>query len=274
LSTAYFFGCSFTSASETEDHDILGISFEECNKLKQTTSVKDLNEIMKNKLVREQNMDPVTAYEYIRSSCKKNSWATTLSELMNVNCVNLAEPGSGMQECVFNLKLVEQKITTDDYVFLGLPPIPRLFFLTENLSIPDRIMLSNPHGEKYWDSLIPFFPDNQLYREYFNSIDDIIRICRCKGLKLFILPVYTEIHSVSEKITKEKIKWQHSEFYHKILNFFIDIENKISEYYIDVPLLTFRNNFLPLCGYDHPNIECYRAYGIEVYKHLKENKYV
>jgi len=274
VATAYFFGCSFTSAGETDDHEILGISFEECNKLKKTTSVKDLNEMMKNKLVQGKYPDPHTAYEYIRSSCKKNSWAITLSELLNVNCINLAESGSSMQECVFNLKLVEQKITRDDYVFLGLPPIPRLFFLTEHLAHPERIMLANPYGEKYWDALIPFFPDIHLYREYFNSIDEIIRICRCKGVKLFILPAYTEIHSVSEKLAEKKIKWQNSEFYHKLLDFFSEIENKISEYYIDIPLIKFQYDFLPLCGYNHPNIEAHRAYGNEIYKHLKENKYV
>lgn len=274
MATAYFLGCSFTSACETEDHDILGISFEECNKLKETTTNHGPNEMMKNKLVREKNMEPFAAYEYIRSSCKKNSWAITLSELMDVNCINLAESGGSIQECVFNLKVAEQKITKNDYVFLGLPPIPRLFFLTEDLSIPDRIMLANPHGKKYWDALIPFFSDIHLYREYFNAIDDIIRICRCKGVKLFILPAFTEIHSVSEKLAKEKIKWQHSEFFLKLLDFFSEIENKISEYYIDIPLIKFQYDFLPLCGYNHPNIEAHRAYGIEVYKHLKENKYV
>ena len=274
MATAYFLGCSFTSACETEDHDILGISFEECNKLKETTTNRDLNEMMKNKLVREKYMDPGDAYEYARSSGKKNSWAITLSKLLNVNCINLAESGGSIQECVFNLKLVDKKITRDDYVFLGLPPIPRLFFLTENLSIPDRIMLANIHGNERWDTLIPFYPDIQLNKEYFNAIDDIIRICRCKGVKLFILPAYTEIQSVSEKLTEKKIRWQHTEFYQKLLDFFSEIENKISEYYIDIPLIKFQYDFLPLCGYSHPNIECHRAYGIEVYKHLKENKYV
>jgi hypothetical protein len=268
-------GCSFTSAGETDDHEILGISFEECNNLKKTTTNHDLNEMMKKKLVREKNMDPFAAYQYIRSSCKKNSWAITLSELLNVNCINLAESGGSIQECVFNLKLVEQKITTDDYVFLGLPPIPRLFFIGNHVANPERVMLANIHGNKQWDTLIPFYPDNQLNKEYFNAIDDIIRICRCKGVKLFILPAFTEIHSVSEKLVKEKIKWQHSEFYHKVLDFFSEIENKISEYYIDIlPLIKFQYDFLPLCGYNHPNIEAHRAYGIEVYKHLKENKYV
>ena len=214
------------------------------------------------------------AYEYIRSYPKKNSWAITLSELLNVNCINLAESGGSIQECVFNLKLVEQKITTDDYVFLGLPPIPRLFFIGNHLANPERVMLANMHGNKRWDTLIPFYPDNQLNKEYFNAIDDIIRICRCRGVKLFILPAYTEIHSVSEKLAEKKIKLQHSEFYHKLLDFFSEIENKISEYYIDIPLIKFQYDFLPLCGYYHPNIECHRAYGIEVYKHLKENKYV
>ena len=274
MPTAYFLGCSFTSACETEDHDILGISFEECNKLKETTTNHDLTEMMAHKLIREKNMDPFAAYSYTRFSCKKNSWAITLSELLNVNCINLAESGGSMQECVFNLKLVEQKITTDDYVFLGLPPIPRLFFLTEDLTIPDRIMLANPHGNERWDTLISFYPDIQLDKEYFNAIDDIIRICRCKGVKLFILPAYTEIHSVSEKLAEKKIKLQHSEFFLKLLDFFSEIENKISEYYIDIPLIKFQYDFLPLCGYNHPNIEAHRAYGIEVYKHLKENKYV
>jgi hypothetical protein len=230
--------------------------------------------MMKNKLVREKNMDPEAAHEYIRSYPKKNSWAITLSELLNVNCVNLAESGGSMQECVFNLKLVEEKLTKDDYVFLGLPPVPRLFFLTEYLATPERVMLANIHGNKRWDTLIPFYPDIQLDKEYFNAIDDIIRICRYKGVNLFILPAFTEIYSVSEKLTKEKIRWQYSEFYHKVLDFFSEIENKISEYYIDIPLKKFQYDFLPLCGYNHPNIECNRAYGIEVYKHLKENKYV
>jgi hypothetical protein len=274
VANAYFLGCSFTSAGETDDHEILGISFEECNKLKENTNTKDLTEMMVHKLIREKNMDPFAAYSYTRFSCKKNSWAITLSELLNVNCINLAESGGSMQECVFNLKLVEEKLTKDDYVFLGLPPIARLFFLSEDLTIPDRIMLANPHGNERWDTLISFYPDIQLDKEYFNAIDDIIRICRCKGVKLFILPAYTEIHSVSEKLAKEKIKWQHSEFFLKLLDFFSEIENKISEYYIDIPLIKFQYDFLPLCGYNHPNIEAHRVYGIEVYKHLKENKYV
>ena len=268
MENAYFLGCSFTSAGETDDHEILGISFEECNKLKENTNIKDLTEMMAHKLIREKNMDPFAAYSYIRSSCKKNSWAVTLSELLNVNCINLAESGGSIQECVFNLKLVEEKLTKDDYVFLGLPPIPRLFFLTEDLSIPDRIMLANIHGNERWDALISFYPDIHLYREYFNSIDDIIRICRRKEAKLYILSVFTEIHSVSEKLAKEKIKWQHSEFFLKLLDFFSEIENKISEYYIDIPLIQIQYDFLPLCGYNHPNIEAHRAYGIKVYEHL------
>lgn len=274
MPTAYFLGCSFTAAGETDDHNILGISFEECNRLKETTSIRDLDEIMIKKLMREQNMDRHTAHEYIRSSCKKHSWATTLSALLDVNCINLAESGGSIQECVFNLKLAEKNFTKDDYVFLGLPPTPRAFFLTETLSTPDRIILSNALGNKKWNKLIPFYPDIQLDKEYFNAIDDIIRICRCKGVKLFILPVLTIIQSVSERIAEERVRWQHSEFYHKLIDFFSDIENKISEYYIDIPLIRFEYNFLPLCGYNHPNIECHRAYGVEVYKHLKENKYV
>ena len=56
-------------------------------------------------------------------------------------------------------------------------------------------------------------------------------------LIMFILPAYTEIQSVSEKLTEKKIRWQHTEFYHKLLDFFSEIENKISEYYIDIPLI-------------------------------------
>ena len=60
----------------------------------------------------------------------------------------------------------------------------------------------------------------------------------------------------------------------KIFNFFSEIENNISEYYIDISLVKFKHNFLPVGGYNHPNIECHRAYGIKVYNHLKENNYV
>lgn len=103
------YGCSWTAGDELLDHEILGVSFSECNRLKREhDSPNSFNE----------------KYNIIEPCAinRNASWAAQLAKLLNKPFENRAVGGSSMDHIYYNvyIDMIKGNITDRDLILVGL----------------------------------------------------------------------------------------------------------------------------------------------------------
>lgn len=154
------YGCSWTAGDEILDHEILDLTFEECNKLKRKTNLsKWLDEPYLN----------TTKGKFIYLNRDKNlnaSWAAHLAKILNVKFSNRALGGSGIDEHYFRLvrDIHGGNVTKNDLVVIGLTTPDRITFFQDGIMKSRLLSLDFQWKDdiKFRDTLITKYMDDQM----------------------------------------------------------------------------------------------------------------
>jgi hypothetical protein len=224
------YGCSYTAGSELMDHVHMGMSFENCNKIKKLFSFSAAN------IVKFYNHFNISRADELSS---QHSWAAYLSKNLGKTFENRAEGGSGLDQIYLKIynDLSAGLITKKDLVVIGLTDALRIVRFSENrvgsLIVGWHISGNEPGDEK----LIELFNDDWLCFNYY------------KTLKL-ILSLHDEINiRFQPLLSTHSIEQQHSLKY---------VHDYSSQVWQDVrPFMLSENDFLELkegqrlCGFRH-----------------------
>jgi len=164
------YGCSYTAGDELLDHEILGMSFDECNRLKkQFSNVKEFH---------NQKINGNTIFELIKNDGRNinASWASQLATKFDKTCINNAVGGSSIEEHFYLIlkDMSAGKILPTDLVLVGLTMPDRIFIYPTGSDKPHSKLLSN---EWPWaDSKLKehainyFFTDFSIILNYYKTI--------------------------------------------------------------------------------------------------------
>lgn len=245
-----FFGCSFTSGHELMDHELLGVSFEQCNHMKQEhlkrkKSVGEFDAFVK-------NTAGISNNEYNQLSSKR-TYAAKLASKLGLEHINYAEPGLATEHSV--LKLFDAFYSGEidpatDVIFLGLTTPHRYLYFTEHGLPLTRVMGHlnyTPEDLHYNDYKVMqsyyFAIENFKNFCYSNSFDFVLQPIVNKGLLLtgIVQPEYELFMSIDEN-------WKYKSMFKKMLvdtlKYAIDEnETLVSKY---------RPESQGRCGFQHP----------------------
>jgi hypothetical protein len=112
------YGCSWTAGTELMDHVHMGVSFEECNAIKETYISKGNPHENVHKFIEKYNINNKSLDELNRRS----SWAGQLASLLSKPIDHRAEVGAGIDHIYFKLynDLITGKILDTDLVLVGI----------------------------------------------------------------------------------------------------------------------------------------------------------
>lgn len=232
------YGCSYTAGDEIMDHITMGVSFEECNRIKKTyrTNVGRGHDI---KTFREDfnilKDNPLQIWD---------SWASMLAKKLSVSFENRAVNGSSLDEHYFKIynDYISGKIKETDLVLVGLTSMDRM--------IDFRATRPMPHNNSLVSSLIPNDEGSRLLVElrnddflvfhYFKNIHLLhylgskINLMMQPMRKIWTMPF---INNLDVPYTRQYANSVWNEC----------TENILSELYLDFTI--------PLCGFGHPPLE-------------------
>lgn len=154
------YGCSWTAGDELLDHEIIGVSFSECNRIK--------NEC--------KHPNVFNAKYNITNRCEINrnaSWAAQLAKLMNIPFENRAIGGSSMDHIYYNIyiDMLKEHIGPRDLVLVGLTSPNR--FLQFIHKTPQSVLLGYlPHwkDEETLKLFTTICEDNYIVFSYFRTL--------------------------------------------------------------------------------------------------------
>ena len=177
------FGCSFTSGAELIDHEILGISFNECNKIKhQWLADKKPMPEFECYVAREGNM---TLGEYV-NVCSKRSYAAKLADKLGLEHVNYAIPGSAVDHMVLDLFRghYTQKINPEtDLIFLGITtPHRYVCFSPEKIGAALSRVISD---HDFIDSDM-HYNDYKVMQTYLSALQNFKNFCIVNNFDFYI----------------------------------------------------------------------------------------
>lgn len=250
------YGCSYTAGDELMDHVKMGMTFDECNQIKQryanntVTQGYDIAAFRKDfELPRE--------YPLHRNS----SWAAILARQLNISFENRAINGSGLDEHYFKIynDYTIGQIKDTDLVLIGLTTADRTIDFRPNRLMPHNIsfisgMIPNKDSSKL---LLELWNDDFLVFHYFRTI----HLLHFLSLKINLLmqpmrktwtPSY--IHTLDIPHTKHYVDSIWNECTSSIL----------SELYLE--------DTTPLCGFGHPSVESHMLLA-EQLEELVRNKF-
>jgi len=154
------YGCSWTAGDELLDHEILGVSFAECNRLKKEFRFPNIF---------NKKYNIIEPCEINRNA----SWAGQLAKLLGKPFENRARGGSCMDHIYFNvyMDMLNGSITDRDLVLVGLTSPNRFFQFIHKK--PHSVLLGYPPHWKDEATLRLFTTiceDNFVVFSYFRTV--------------------------------------------------------------------------------------------------------
>lgn len=232
------YGCSYTAGDEIMDHVKIGVTFEECNQIKQRYST-----------TYGQGYDIAafrTEFNLSRDYPlhRNNSWAAILAKKLTVSFENRAVNGSGLDEHYFKIynDYNNGQIKDTDLVLVGLTSIDRMIDFRS-----DRPM---PHNYSLISSLIPNDDGSRLLLELQN--DDFLVFHYFKTIHL--------LHYLGSKINLIMQPMKKLWPVHNITN----LDAPYTEQYANTVWKECSTSILselyledvtPPCGFGHPALE-------------------
>ena len=256
------FGCSFTSGSELIDHELLGISFDECNKKKQKwqSDKKTMHQFEGY----VSSTARITPKQYIEMGSKR-SYASKLADKLGLEHVNYAIPGGSVDHMVLDLfrEHYTQKINPQtDLVFLGITlPHRYLTFSPEQTGIPHSRVMSD---RDFHDSDV-HYNDYKVMQTFFFALQNFKNFCIANNFDFYMQPVpikellfYNRTNRKANMFAEIYYDWQY-------LLTFERIWQEILEYAVDANLsLPHPMDFIP-CGFEHPPESAHERFSKELY---------
>jgi hypothetical protein len=258
-----FFGCSFTSGHELMDHDFLGISFDECNKLKEQhllekKSVGKFDTYIKNVA----NIDNA---QYNDMSSKK-SYGAKLANKLELEHVNYAEPGLSMEHSF--LKLIHafhsgEINPSTDLIFFGLTTPHRYMLFTEH-GIPITKVMSD---QNYAPEDL-HYNDYKIMQSYYFSLENFKNFCLTNSFDFILQPVVNKGLLLTGMVKPEYEMFMDIQRDWKYLPMFTKMLENSLEYCIDQDE-TLVSRYNPkihgVCGFKHPTEIAHEYFAEELY---------
>lgn len=271
------FGCSFTSGAELIDHEVLGISFEECNKIKhQWISDRKPLHKFENYVAREGKM---TSEEYINASSKR-SYAAKLADKLGLEHVNYAIPGSAVDHMVLDLfrgHYTAKLNPKTDLIFLGMTsPHRYLSFSPENTGAACSRVIS----DRDFEDADMHYNDYKVMQTYLFALQNFKNFCIVNNFEFYMQPVFPkELLFYDGPKSKDGnmfadiyFDWQYlltfKEMFQGVLDCSIDSNTSLFTRYNDL----ISGTIPPLCGFKHPPEIAHVFFAEELYDKIINTK--
>lgn len=245
-----FFGCSFTSGHELMDHDLLGVTFEECNKMKKEhlLSKKTLGEF--DLLVKKHAGIDHQQYNDLSS---RRSYANRLATKLGLKHINYAEPGLAIEHSTlkfFDACYSGELTPENDVIFFGLTTPHRYLYFNDKGTALTRVM----SHEVFFDEDL-FHNDYKIMQSYYFSMQNVMNYCIKHSFEFVIQPVVSWRLLYPDLVDPNYEVFLQMDRNWKYLSMFRTMLDEFLAYSIDSNL-TLTTNYIPskhgVCGFKHP----------------------
>jgi len=256
------FGCSFTSGAELIDHELLGISFDDCNEMKRqwVTDKKTFHAFE----IYVADKCEMTTEEYVNAGSKR-SYAAKLADKLGLEHVNYAIPGSAVDHMTLDLfrgHYTKKLNPETDLIFLGITtPHRYLSFLPEKTGLPVSRVMSH---REFFDADV-HYNDYKVMQTFFFALQNFKNFCIANNFNFYMqlmtikeLLFYNPTNPKANMFADIYYDWQYLLTFERILQ-------EILEYAVDPNLsLHLPKNYTP-CGFDHPPESVHERFSKELY---------
>jgi len=256
------FGCSFTSGAELIDHELLGISFDDCNEMKRqwVTDKKTFHAFE----IYVADKCEMTTEEYVNAGSKR-SYAAKLADKLGLEHVNYAIPGSAVDHMTLDLfrgHYTKKLNPETDLIFLGITtPHRYLSFLPEKTGLPVSRVMSH---REFFDADV-HYNDYKVMQTFFFALQNFKNFCIANNFNFYMqlmtikeLLFYNPTNPKANMFADIYYDWQYLPTFERILQ-------EILEYAVDPNLsLHLPKNYTP-CGFDHPPESVHERFSKELY---------
>jgi len=251
------FGCSWTAGDEIKDHEILGISYQKCKKMKikygsdKFYQLKDKNQKLYGNLIEE------------NFSINSNStWAALLSKKLHLDFENRAIGGSSLDQILFTIlqDLKNNNIKNSDLILVGLTtPFRTLLWPNkfQPYSVIPGVMDCTPNNVKKW-CLQKLWTDNNFSLNWIKTIQSISNLSD----NIFFIfprpecsPIYYQ-YNISSEI----------KFYYEF------IMDKLSDRFLSSHDLFLELETYEHCGFGHPPYESHEKLADKLFEKIYGDK--
>jgi hypothetical protein len=254
------YGCSYTAGDELLDHEILGMSFDNCNKFKkQFATVLDFNDY---------SLNGQTIFKLIQHDARNRgvSWAGQLAKLSSKTFENRAIGGSSIEEHYYSIvrDLSNNQIVQTDLVLVGLTIPDRIFIYPTGSDKPHSKLLSNtwqwsdPKLKEY--AVNYFFTDFSIILNYYKTLKLLSTLStkiniRVQPMRPSVIPGHNFFKYKSDILELNNYV---NTVWHDCQSIFID-----SDYNS-----TLTENSGDLCGFGHQNVQSHINLAEKLLKNL------
>lgn len=283
-----FFGDSNSRGLEIEDHEALGISFSEVNRLKKyilQDSVDYKEAVVKWHVYMGKKLS-IHPRVFVNRAVK-SSYPYVLADRLNSDIIVYSQTASSMDFVLLQIQkyhALAEIIPERDTLVVGMCRPTRTFTLDKlrgeyDFSFEDSSgLMYNNESDDVW-TVDRFLTDHKLLATYYSALDSLINFVTANKYRLILVHHFTpefikinvknvpEIDHVIKTHCVSNFDWSLKKFclntYHKAQNFMFD-ENK--------HLMSFQND-RELCGLKHPDQQAHREfaeYMAENWEHMAE----
>lgn len=268
-----FFGCSFTAGSELVDHELLGISFDECNKLKHehTKKKRGIGEFQRY-VIRTAKID---MKEYIDLGAVR-AYGFKLCSKLGMEFKNYAVGGDSVENSLLSLYTAFCKGEIDpktDVIFLGVTTPHRYMSFDERGVLYSRVMShENPMQSDY------HYNDYKILQIFYHALEAFKNFCIVHDIQFIIQPI------VHKKLLFPPINNHKSNLFANLfdasvlgweyLSVFDSIKNGVFSYEVTDKELVF--GYDPqkdgICGFGHPTEKAHITYSGILYDAITSSR--
>lgn len=257
-----FFGCSLTSGHEIIDHELLGITLEECNDIKQKYEMKEFyNNYLRSKT-------GLTDDEY-NMLTRERSYTAKLAKKLSLEHLSYASPGRSTDHVLLDLfeAFHSGELNPEtDLIFLGMiSPVRYLKFNSEGIPI-SRIM------NNVDDQLILtdwYYNGFKLMQAYYSALECFRSFCDSNSFQYLIQPLQdlASIGAIDNPFFYDvPTDWRYiptfDSMFKNIIKHAVDPTFSLTFGYVaDRPYF---------CGYKHPPEIAHTCFAEDLYKKISE----
>lgn len=233
------FGCSWTSGDELKDHEILDLDFEECRRLKLNYGFKKFHNFRDKNNLRYGDL-----IDKNKTMNLNSSWTAKIAKKINLDFVNLAKGGTGIDEHFLEIfRFLKNDYNDNDLILLGLTNYTRVLKWPIGDSyttiLPDLFNFTPvPKKDLKWN-LENLWTYNNLITNYLKTIDNILNL-NCNIYVQFMSP------GCNPKYEIEK-----GNLHHTVSDFLNYIEKRWNNRFLYNGYIENTSN--DHCGFGHPS---------------------
>jgi hypothetical protein len=265
-----FFGCSFTAGHELIDHELLHVTFEECNLMKAAHLRKKRPQSeFENFLMKRAE---ISDCQYIELSSKR-SYAAKLAKKLGLEHVNYAEPGNAIEHSVlklFNAFYSGELNPETDLIFLGLTTPHRYLYFTER-----GIAISKVMGHLNYSPEDLHYNDYKIMQSYYLAMENFKNFCKVNSFDVILQPVLNKDFLLTGVVQPEYELFSDIDENWEYIPIFKNILIDVLKYSIDEDE-TLVSKYNPekhgVCGFKHPTEIAHKFFSEALYDKITKSK--